>query len=58
MTLVLARLYPQAALIFWTLAIICAVIRYLMDAHWPSDVLAGFALGYAIAWATAGIFSF
>ncbi len=58
MTFVLARLYPQAAAIFWTLAIICAVIRYLMDAHWPSDVLAGFTLGYAVAWGIVGIFEF
>src|SRR5215213_5802073 len=32
----LAALYPQAAGVFWTLAIICAVLRYLLDAHWPS----------------------
>ena len=43
---VLATAYPHAAITFWTLAIMCAVLRYLMDAHWPSDVLAGVALGY------------
>jgi membrane-associated phospholipid phosphatase len=43
---VLAAAYPQAAVIFWTLALICALLRYVMDAHWPSDVLAGIALGY------------
>jgi membrane-associated phospholipid phosphatase len=43
---VLAMAYPQAAITFWVLAILCAVLRYLMDAHWPSDVLAGIALGY------------
>ena len=43
----LAILYPQAAGIFWTLGITCAILRYLMDAHWPSDVLIGIALGYA-----------
>ena len=42
----LAILYPQAAGVFWTLGIITAVLRYLMDAHWPSDVLAGIAIGY------------
>ncbi|MGD0541465.1 MAG: phosphatase PAP2 family protein [Tepidisphaeraceae bacterium] len=50
---VLAMAYPQAALTFWTLALICAGLRYVMDAHWPSDVLAGIALGYlggTIAW--------
>jgi membrane-associated phospholipid phosphatase len=43
---VLAMAYPQAAVTFWALGLTCAVLRYLMDAHWPSDVLAGIALGY------------
>jgi membrane-associated phospholipid phosphatase len=50
---VLALAYPGAAVTFWGLAIVCAVLRYLMDAHWPSDVLGGIALGYAggiVAW--------
>jgi len=53
LSLVLARLYPAAAVIFWTLAVLCAALRYVMDAHWPSDVLAGIAIGYAgaaLAW--------
>jgi membrane-associated phospholipid phosphatase len=53
MTVMLAQLYPGASGVFWTLAITCAVLRYLMDAHWPSDVLAGIAIGYAgghLAW--------
>jgi undecaprenyl-diphosphatase len=52
-TVVLATAYPQAAITFWVLALICAVLRYLMDAHWPSDVLGGIALGYfagILAW--------
>jgi len=52
-TVVLAAAYPQAAITFWVLAIICAALRYLMDAHWPSDVLGGIALGYfagIVAW--------
>jgi membrane-associated phospholipid phosphatase len=49
MSVVLARLYPPAAGIFWGLAIACAGLRYLMDAHWPSDVVGGVALGYAAA---------
>jgi undecaprenyl-diphosphatase len=48
----LAWMYPQAALTFWALAGICAVLRYLMDAHWPSDVFGGVALGYACAGAS------
>jgi len=49
MSVVLATIYPQAAATFWTLGILCAVLRYILDAHWPSDVLAGAALGYAMA---------
>ncbi|HEX4053641.1 MAG TPA: phosphatase PAP2 family protein [Tepidisphaeraceae bacterium] len=43
---VLAYAYPQAAITFWILALLCAGLRYVMDAHWPSDVLGGIALGY------------
>jgi undecaprenyl-diphosphatase len=53
MSAYLANLYPPAAPIFWTLGILCALLRYFMDAHWPSDVLAGIGLGYAGALAAA-----
>jgi undecaprenyl-diphosphatase len=43
---VLAMAYPHAAVTFWFLGLTCAILRYVMDAHWPSDVLAGIALGY------------
>jgi membrane-associated phospholipid phosphatase len=46
----LVLLYPQAAITWWTLAILCAVLRYLLDAHWPSDVVAGTTIGIAMAW--------
>jgi membrane-associated phospholipid phosphatase len=49
MSAVLAMLYPAAAPTFWTLAIACAFLRYVLDAHWPSDVLGGVALGYLSA---------
>src|SRR6185436_17299946 len=58
MSMLLAKLYPPAAMLFWALALICAALRYLMDAHWPSDVLAGIALGLAmaaIAWRVMGV---
>jgi undecaprenyl-diphosphatase len=45
----LSVMYPPAAITFWVLAIGCATLRYLLDAHWPSDVLGGIALGYACA---------
>jgi undecaprenyl-diphosphatase len=48
----LSYLYPPAAIVFWTLAVVTGLLRYLLDAHWPSDVLGGLAFGYAVAWAT------
>jgi len=45
---VLASWYPVAAPVFWGLAVICGALRYLLDAHWPSDVLAGAALGWGV----------
>jgi len=45
MTVVLASAYPHGAFTFWTLALICAGLRYFLDAHWPSDVFGGIALG-------------
>jgi membrane-associated phospholipid phosphatase len=53
LTVMLAHFYPQGAITFWTLALVCAALRYLMDAHWPSDILGGIALGYALASAAA-----
>ncbi len=47
-TVGLAYLYPQIAVVVWPLAIFCATIRYLMDAHWPSDVLGGVCFGYVM----------
>ncbi len=58
MSILLAKLYPPAAMLFWALAIICAALRYLMDAHWPSDVVAGIAIGLAagaLVWWMVGV---
>lgn len=52
LSVLLAIFYPAAAPTFWGLAIACAVLRYILDAHWPSDVLGGIALGYSCAHAT------
>jgi len=49
MSTFLAIVYPQAAVTFWALALGCATLRYLLDAHWPSDVLGGIAMGYGAA---------
>jgi membrane-associated phospholipid phosphatase len=50
LSVMLAHAYPQAAGAFWTLALITAALRYVLDAHWPSDVVGGIALGYGMAW--------
>lgn len=46
---VLARLYPAAAVTFWALAAATATLRYVLDAHWPSDIVFGILLGYVVA---------
>ena len=55
LTMTLIHFWPQAALVFWILAFITAGLRYIMEAHFPSDVIAGSLLGlfigqYAIDW--------
>src|SRR4051812_48393830 len=56
MSAVLAQLYPAAAPTFWTLAVACALLRFVLDAHFPSDVIAGVALGYlAAVWTVQGL---
>lgn len=53
LSVMLTHFYPPGAITFWTLALICAGLRYLMDAHWPSDILGGITLGYVLANAAA-----
>jgi membrane-associated phospholipid phosphatase len=49
MAVVLSSLYPRGRRVFWGLAIFCGVLRYVNNAHWPSDVLGGATLGYVTA---------
>lgn len=49
LTAILTAYYPHGWTTFWLLAIACAALRYILDAHWPSDIVAGFAVGYAVA---------
>jgi undecaprenyl-diphosphatase len=53
LSFMLVRIYPEAAFTFWLLAICCAALRYVLDAHWPSDVFGGVTLGFGLAWLTA-----
>jgi membrane-associated phospholipid phosphatase len=51
LTAILAAFYPHGWTTFWLLAIACAGLRYILDAHWPSDIVAGLAVGYVVAYA-------
>jgi membrane-associated phospholipid phosphatase len=44
----LAALYPPLRWIVWPLVAITALMRVYVGAHWPSDVLVGACLGYAL----------
>ena len=46
---VLTALYPRGRYIFWTLALSVAALRFVNNAHWLSDVVAGVTLGYVVA---------
>ena len=44
---VLYELYPQGAVVWWSLAGVTSLLRWMLDAHWMSDVLVGSAFGIA-----------
>ncbi|MFT3788905.1 MAG: phosphatase PAP2 family protein [Tepidisphaeraceae bacterium] len=48
LTICLSQLWPPGLVVFWVLAIGTATLRYLLDAHFPSDVLGGCAIGSVI----------
>lgn len=52
LTMALIHAWPHAAIIFWLLAVIVGLLRYLLDAHFPSDVLAGALIGLVVGRAT------
>jgi membrane-associated phospholipid phosphatase len=47
---VLSWFYPPLAILWWLLAVGCAVSRYVDAVHWVSDCVAGASIGYAAAW--------
>ncbi len=49
-----SRLFPVARIVWWPLAILIAVSRVYVGAHWPTDVVAGAVIGFAVAWFTLG----
>jgi len=44
----LVQVWPAGYATFFTLAWVCAILRWLQDAHFPSDVLFGIVIGYVI----------
>lgn len=47
-TVTLVHLWPAGAPVFWTLATITALLRFVLSAHFPADILAGIALGIGL----------
>ncbi|MHC4220343.1 MAG: phosphatase PAP2 family protein [Planctomycetota bacterium] len=46
----LSQLYPPLRPLVWPLAVLVGFCRVLFHDHYPSDVILGGAIGYAIAW--------
>ncbi len=51
----LAWFYPRLRVALFALAAACAASRVVQFAHWPSDCLAGSAIGWASAWGSLRI---
>lgn len=46
----LSAVYPRLRWLWIALAVLVGVCRVLFDAHWPTDVIVGAALGGAVGW--------
>ena len=48
------RIIPVAGWVLWPLAALVIISRVYLGTHWPSDVVAGAVIGFAIAWFVLG----
>jgi undecaprenyl-diphosphatase len=48
------RMLPAARLVWWPLGAAIALSRIYVGVHWPSDVVAGLVIGWAMAWFVLG----
>ncbi|MDE2483821.1 MAG: phosphatase PAP2 family protein [candidate division NC10 bacterium] len=55
---VLSRVYPRYALLFYGLAVLVAISRVYLAKHFPSDVVAGAAIGILAGWIVCRVAAF
>ena len=48
MAVLLAFHFPRFRSVFWVSAVLCAVSRYVLNAHWASDIFLGMLVGYVV----------